>query len=359
MRGTSESAGHGLAQLFTIDPLSDPRWNALVESHTRSSIFHHQGWLRALARTYGYQPIVLTTAPPGKSLCDGMVFCLVESWITGKRLVSLPFSDHCDPLQGELGDSLLSVDWMRTECARQRLKYIEVRPLSADNLLDASWTSGQSFWFHTLDLTPSLETIFSRFHKNSLQRRIRRAEREHLSYEQGSSDSLLDDFYRLLMMTRRRHELLPQPRAWFRNLVACMGARVCVRVARKERVPVAAVLTLHHRNTVVYKYGCSDERFHYLAAMPFLFWKLIEEGKAAGAELLDLGRTDLDNDGLTSFKDHFGAARTRLSYLRYPQGAAPGNDLKNSGLPAARRVFSALPRALTPWAGRLLYRHMG
>jgi hypothetical protein len=27
-----------------------------------------------------------------------LVFCRVRSWLTGRRSISLPFSDHCEPL---------------------------------------------------------------------------------------------------------------------------------------------------------------------------------------------------------------------------------------------------------------------
>ncbi len=345
-------------QLHTIDPLSDSRWDDFVASHPKASVFHHRGWLKALASTYGYQSVVLTSSPPGKRLTDGIVFCQVKSWITGIRMVSLPFADHCQPLLNEIGDSFELAEWMRTECRRHHWKYIELRPLSWDTHSDCSLVASRSYWLHTLDLVPSLEQIFRHLHKNSIQRRIRRAEREQLSYETGRSEQLLNDFYHLLLITRRRHQLLPQPRAWFRNLIACLGQNVQIRVARKDRVPVAAMLTLHHRNTVVYKYGCSDKRFHHLAAMPFLFWKLIEESKTAGADQIDFGRTDLDNAGLTAFKDRFGATRRRLTYFRYPESAQE-KGVMASDLPAVWRLFSVLPDVLLPWAGRLVYRHIG
>ena len=181
------------------------------------------GWLRALAATYGYRTMALTSAPPGEPLSDGLVFCEVKSWITGSRLVSLPFSDHSEPLLNESNNSFDLTEWMRTECNRHKWKYIEIRPLSWKMHSECPLVASQSFWIHTLDLTPSLDQIFSDLDKNCVQRRIRRAEREELSYQRGCSEELLDDFYRLLMITRRRHRLLPQPRVWFRNLVACMG----------------------------------------------------------------------------------------------------------------------------------------
>jgi lipid II:glycine glycyltransferase (peptidoglycan interpeptide bridge formation enzyme) len=108
---------------------------------------------------------------------------------------------------------------------------------------------------------------------------------------------------------------------------------------------------------VIYKYGCSDERFHGLAGMPFLFWNLIQESKAAGAEQIDFGRTDLDNVGLTSFKDRFGTTRRRLTYFRYP--AAKSERTMNQRLSPVRPLLSALPNPLMPLAGRLAYRHLG
>jgi hypothetical protein len=302
--------------------------------------------------------LVLTSTEAGKSLANGIVFCEVTSWITGSRLVSLPFADHTEPLFDEAVESFEFTEWMRTQCRQHNWKYIELRPLSWKIESGAPLVPSQSFWFHTLSLAPSIEQIFQGFHKNCLQRRIRRAERQQLSYERGCTEGLLNDFYRLLMITRRRHQLLPQPRAWFRNLITCMSPNIEIRLARKQGIPIAAILTLCHRRTVVYKYGCSDEKFHHLAGMPFLFWKLIEESKTSGAEQIDFGRTDLDNDGLIEFKDRFGATRRQLTYFRYPE-SAKGQGAVAAKLPAMRRLFSVLPDALSSMAGRLLYRHIG
>lgn len=342
--------------LYTLDPLLDSRWDDLVESHPRSSVFHHSGWLRALAKTYGYRTVALTSTPPGKPLSDGLVFCEIRSWITGSRLVSLPFSDHADLLGNEDANSLELQEWVPTAISSHQWRYIELRPVRWRPHPNCPLVTSQSFWAHTLTLTPSLEQLFRNLHKSCIQRRVQRAEREHLSFERGRSQECLDAFYHLLMITRRRHRLLPQPRAWFSNLFSCMGS-VEIRLVRKGGVPVAAILTLRHRNTVVYKYGCSDERFHHLGGMPFLFWKLIEESKSEGAAEIDFGRTALENNGLLEFKDHLGTCRIPLVYFRYPPDAAA---TKLSGVPpGARGVFSVLPDILSSNIGRMVYRHIG
>jgi CelD/BcsL family acetyltransferase involved in cellulose biosynthesis len=344
-------------EIHVVDPLSDSRWDELVRRHPSASIFHERGWLEALSRTYHYKPLVLTSTPPGEQLENGVVMCRVSSWITGTRLVSLPFSDHCDPLVSKAGELHALLNWLQTECDRQHCGYVEVRPLLAANRSDVSLRPSCSYWFHELDLTPSLDEVFRRLHGNSFRRKIRRAEREHLSYEVGHSAQLLDEFYRLLLITRKRHRLLPQPRAWFGNLLQSMGDKLQIRIARKDDRPIAAILALRHRPSVVYKYGCSDETFHNLGGIALLFWKLLEESKAAGAERVDLGRTDLSNEGLITFKDRLGATRKPLTYYRYAK--APGRAAAIENSRAVRQLLSLLPQAVSSRAGRVLYRHMG
>src|SRR5689334_10594977 len=116
------------SMLYPIDPLIDTRWSALVKRHPRASVFHTTGWLEALHQTYGYTPLAYTSSPPGSDLQNGVVFCRVDSWLTGRRLVSLPFSDHCEPLLR--GDD--DVESLRRSLGqireRDRARYIEFRP---------------------------------------------------------------------------------------------------------------------------------------------------------------------------------------------------------------------------------------
>ena len=342
--------------IHITNPLTDPRWNDLLARHALASAFHQRGWLEALSRTYGYNPFVLTSASEDKPMSDGIVLCRVSSWITGTRMVSLPFSDHCEPLLDDPQDLSEFVEWLRAKRDSQGWKYVELRPL-AQIRDDYSAQPSQSYCFHELDLSPALEQLFRNLHKDSIQRKIQRAEREQLSYEAGRSEALREVFYGLMLRTRRRHHLLPQPRAWFKNLVECMGDKIQIRVAAKDGMPIAAMLTLSHRKSVIYKYGCSDERHHNLGAMPFLFWKLIEESKASGADKIDFGRSDLAQESLIAFKDKFGTSKKLLNYYRYPQESKRRRAAWGEN--AIRQCFSMLPDAVSSTAGRLVYRHMG
>jgi hypothetical protein len=92
--------------------------------------------------------------------------------------------------------------------------------------------------------------------------------------------------------------------------------------------------------------------------MPFLFWKLIEESKEAGMQEIDFGRSDLDNQGLIAFKDHFGTTNKVITYLRYPEiGTLKAASRRWSQ--TIQQLFSIVPDALLPSMGNVLYRHIG
>jgi hypothetical protein len=341
-----------------LDPLTDPRWPEFLAQHPASSVFHSAGWLEALRHTYGYEPTVFTTSPQGE-LSNGVVFCHVRSWLTGNRLVSVPFSDHCQPLAS--GSDLQAIlRFVHSQRRSQGWRYIEVRPRADTGLFEGEpdFEESTAYSFHTIDLRPGLDTIYRGFHESCVRRKIKRADKEKLNFESGNSEQLLNKFRHLLLLTRRRHKLPPQPAAWFRNLVRGLGEQLTVHVLSKEADPIASIITLTHKNSLVYKYGCSDARFHNLGGMSLLFWKLIQRGKEEGALELDLGRSSAEDPGLIAFKGHLGGAASQLKYYRNPALSA----LKRASAskpPWAREALARMPDPVLAGAGRLLYRHLG
>ena len=141
--------------ITVLDPLTDTRWDDLLERHPRASVFHSRGWLEALRRTYGYEPIVLTTSEPGP-LANGLALCRVRTWLS-RRLVSLPFSDHCDPLFEAPDDMSAVLGFLAGEVGKGRWSSLELRPRS---VVPSGLAKGRMYCLHTLDLTPSAEHIF-------------------------------------------------------------------------------------------------------------------------------------------------------------------------------------------------------
>jgi len=352
------------AAIYRIDPIEDRRWAALLEEHPDASIFHTGGWLLALKRTYGFEPVAYTTSRPGEPLQDCLVFCNVDSWLTGRRIVSLPFSDHCRPLVRNTTALTDLLTFVRDERNRTNRKFVEIRPLILNDSslsVDPHFRNHESFCFHKIDLSRSIEDLFKAFHKSE-RYAVRRAAREGLVYKSGRSEFLLHEFYRLFAVTRKRHGLPPQPFKWFCNLVDCLGPNITIRVAHSNDVAIAAMITLSFKNTITYKYSCSDRRFNPLGATPFLCWKTIEEGKADGATAFDLGRSSLGNQGLIDFKSRLGGVQQELKYFRDEpvRSLATVNKLTNDGRrPFYKSLLPMIPQKVFMHAGAILYKHVG
>jgi len=179
-----------------------------------------------------------------------------------------------------------------------------------------------------------------------------------LRYEEGQSEQLLEKFYRLMLLTRRRQSLLPAPLLWFRNLAHCLGDQVKIRLASKDDRPVASILTLRYKSTLVYKYGCSDKHFSNLGGTQLLFWNAIQEAKRDSLQELDMGRSDWDNPGLIKFKDRWGAARSTLIYARCGT-RAPLLSGVGMNTPIVGPILRHLSDRRLARVGSLLYRYFG
>jgi len=275
--------------------------------------------------------------------------------------VSLPFSDHCEPLFDSAEDLNFLIGYLQASLNRGEWKYLEIRPIewnfqeTGDGI---GLLPGSTYYLHTLDLRPGLNEVFRSLDKDCVQRRIELAQRAGLVERSGRSEDLLQEFYSLFVTTRGRHGLPPIPYAWFRNLTDFQGRAMEIRLAYKDKTPVAAILTLQFRDSVYYKYGCSDAQFNRLGATPWLLWRAVVVAKSNGASQFDMGRTEEDNVGLLAFKNRWVPRPKRLVYWNFPKGFSL-HRVAGWKLNMAKRIFSSMPNWLRTIAGKVVYRHFG
>jgi len=347
--------------VYRFDPLQDERWAHFLQNHPKATAFHTPAWLQAVCKTYGYDCFGLTTTRPGSDLTNGMVFCRIGSWLTGSRLVSIPFADHCDPLLENPEDLHSILEWIALESSQARYKYVEVRPLDSHLVsgCQSRFREDAEFRIQLLDLRPSADDLFQSFSKHSVQRQIRKAEKGELRYEKGNSDKLLEKFYCLMVLTRRRHHVPPQPIAWYRNLLTAFGDQASIRVISLKDAPIASMLTLSYGNSMIYKYGCSDVRYNKLAGNALLFWRTIRDAKEDGKKVFDMGRSDLDNPGLINFKTNWGTTNSTLRYWRFPRISSARKTGESRVRAIGGTILSRLPDRWLIAVGAALYRHAG
>lgn len=336
----------------TTDPTADEAWNERLAERGDADIFHSRGWCRALCEAYGFKArYLVANETPG-------VLPLIEvaSPLTGRRGVSLPFTDYC----GALADESMFRELVERALTLGRAsgwKYLELRGNRAHT---ADAAPSAIFCGHTLDLRPGEKELFDGF-KDTVRRNIRKAERSGITVEVRRDEEAAKAFYRLNCATRRLHGLPPQPWKFFDLLTRyVMGAgQGCYVLACQEARPVAGGVFLQWRDKAYYKYGASDPRYRAQRPNNLVFWEAIRYLASEGASSLCFGRTGVHNDGLRSFKLGWGPTEHRIEYFRYDLRKAGYVTAPPAVVGAHNHLFRHLPLPALRAVGTLLYRHVG
>ncbi|MGO8927565.1 MAG: lipid II:glycine glycyltransferase FemX [Limisphaerales bacterium] len=338
-----------------VNPLQYPAWDALLDARPDSSFFHGAAWARVLHETYGHRPVYVCRFASGR-LRELLPIMEVSSPFTGRRGVSLPFTDFCEPLPAARGQPWALYELAMRQGRQRGWKHLECRG-GAEGWKGAS--PSLAFYRHVIDLERGPEALFKGL-DDAIRRGIRKAEREGLQIEFNNRLDSMRDFYQLHCGTRRRHGLPPQPFRFFANI----GRHVLgpgqgfIATARLAQRPLAAAVFFHHGREALYKFGASDYAFQHLRPSNLMMWESVKRCAVNGFGRLDLGRTSLGNEGLRRFKLGFGAHEDRLEYYQY--NFATGAFIKDIDRAEGwfNRVFRLMPLPLLRLAGELLYPHL-
>lgn len=342
----------------SIDPAA---WERFAANHPHASIYHHPLWLSVLQDTYGYRPFYHVVVGTDGMYQAALVSAYVSSPFTGRRLVSLPFSDMCDPLvetEKQLSALMKSLDITRRSL---HARFAEFRFFRAIPHLDPEVFSHE-YCLHRLYLDKPIEQIFRSFHKNCIQRAIKKAQKENIEIFQGRHLADLKAFYRLHLITRKKHGVPVQPFRFFRNLWETFYPRqmTTLLMARFEGNVIAAVILLWHNKTAYYKFGASDDRFQNQRANQLLMWEAIQIAHNRNCKCFDFGRTSITNRGLEKYKSRWGTKKHPLDYFQLPPSKKAGMLTETTALHShLKRMMVNMPTCINRVGSELLYKHLG
>ncbi len=338
-----------------INPLEHPDWNNAIFSYPGASFFHTYAWAKVLQMSYHYKPLYLTMEGNGNMAI--LPVMEVNSSLTGKRGVSLPFTDYCEPIvyDDEQFEKILT--YVTDYGKKNGWKYIEIR--GGQKFLDKNEPS-ECYFGHNLDMTEGANKIFSNF-RNSTKRNIKKAEKEGVNCEVEYSLNAVDEFYRLNSLTRRDHGLPAQPYYFFKNIYnEIISKRMgFISIAKYKGIVIAGNVYLHHGENVIFKYGASDKIYHYLRPNNLVMWEAIKWCCEKGYKNLCFGKTETDNEGLRQYKSGWGTQEYIIKYFKYDfsKDYFAKDPLKMSAF--QRKIFSKLPIPILKGIGNLLYKHVG
>jgi CelD/BcsL family acetyltransferase involved in cellulose biosynthesis len=341
------------AAVETIDPASDPRWLSFLADTRAASIFHHPEWLGLLRSQYGYRMSADVAVDGAGEILAGLPFAHIRSRLTGSRRVCVPFSDVCGPAARNGAEPAIG-RVLETVRARHERDGIDAEIRAP---LPGVGSAGSEFCRHTLPLDPDVDVV-RRTIRASVRRHVARAEREGITVSRATGRPALDAFFRLHLRTHQRLGVPTQPKGFIRRFNRLFAQDLgFVLLAECAGQTIAAAVFLTFNGVVTYKYSASSRAHLEKRPNNALLMEAIRWGCEHGYHTFDMGRTDLDNEGLRSFKRGWGAQEDVLTYTvlaRRQEQRGP------SGVPGA---LSAIITRTPPITGRLvgaaLYKHFG
>jgi CelD/BcsL family acetyltransferase involved in cellulose biosynthesis len=343
-------------RLVEVDACTDPLWGRLVQ-RAPSDVFHAPAWLRGLAETYQFEVRALVVLDAAGEPRAGLPFCRVDDFL-GRRIVSLPFSDYCDPVLGEADDCADLLDRLITEGSPIALRCLH----TATPLADPRLALAKRAKWHGADLQPELEALWQSVHPAS-RRGIRKAEAAGVQVRPAESRADLRAFFDLHLRVRKyKYRLLAQPfrffeRIWDNFVQRGAGALLLARVGNEV---IGGTLYLEWKDRLYYKFNASAAADLVYRPNDQLIWEGIKYGKARCLRSLDFGLSDWDQEGLTQFKRKFASEERTISFLKYAPAAAerPAKQaLASLGRLTELLTDPTVPDDITARAGDELYRY--
>jgi hypothetical protein len=337
------------------NPVDLKEWDNDLRALDDSGLFHTSAWAAVLAKAYHYRPAYITHYK-GDRLSALLPVMEINSLLTGRRGVSLPFTDNC-PAVAESNEHLRKLIEFSTGYAlKQKWRYLELR---MDTALPFKAAPRRLYKRHILKLDGSADAIQGKFRKSTV-RNVKRALRSGIRVDVSNDRKSVREFYRLNCLTRKRHGLPPQPWYFFEALFEeiIKPHKGDVFLATLNNNPIAGSIFLKSRHTAIYKYGASDMKYARHRANNIVMWEAIQKFHRTGYQTIDFGRTEFDNEGLCQFKRGWGTEENTLYYYVFDtksktflpeiSSSAPGYDM-----------FRILPVWLLRVIGHFLYPHVG
>lgn len=352
---SAESPPTDSSTIQILDPLEFRNWDSQLTRFPEATFFHTAAWARVLHGTYGYVPAYVA-AVNGDRIESLLPVMEIDSWLTGRRGVSLPFTDSCEPLGIDARSIARLIAFAKGHAGKNAWRYLELRG-GRTTLGDIS--SSGSYYGHHLVLQPDQALLFAQF-DGSVRQAIRKAEQGNLTIEFSQSPAAIRTFYQLFCLTRQKHGIPPQPFAFFANIQRNVLAQNSgwVVLARQAGVPVAGAVFFHFGRSVIYKFGASDPTHQRLRANNLVMWAAIRRYAGDGFTSLDFGRTARNNEGLRRYKLGWGTQERPIDYFHYDIRQQKYVTVRTEPGGIIPRVGHLLPRFLSRLIGLILYKHI-
>jgi len=324
-----------------------PAWaarrDAYVLSHPAGTLFHLSAWPRALAAGFGFRHHDLL-ALEGDELAGVLPLTEVRRPLLGRALVSTAACVCGGALAGSAGTRERLEDAAAALGRERGVAYVELRNRERAR---EDWPVSHDYCRFGFALEPDTDRVLARIPRKR-RAEIRKGAAAGLALER---DTDLRRFYPLYARGVRDLGSPPFPRRFLEALLAELGERAEITIARAGARPVLGLMSFWFREEVLpYFVGALPEA-KALRAFDHVYWDLACRAAARGCRWFDFGRS-LAGSGAYASKKTWGLEPQPLAY-QYHLVRAPRLPRLNPANPALGPVIALWRRLPLPIATRL------
>ncbi len=314
-------------------------WDRFVDAHPDATGYHLWAWRGVFERAFGHRTSYLVAERDGATTG---VLPLVQfrSPLFGRFLVSLPFVNYGGVLAIDDASAHALVARAASIAGELKARHVELRHR-------ARRFEGLAAKEHKvsmlLPLAASTEAMWEGLDRK-VRNQVRKAEKSGLTAESGGIERL-DDFYAVYARNMRDLGTPVYAKQFFAEVMRTFPDRTQVIVSRLAATGqvVASGLTWKWRDTVEVPWASSLREFNQMAPNNQLYWTIIDRAIAAGASVLDFGRST-PNEGTFHFKRQWGAEPLPLCWeYDLLGGTLPDQSPKNPKFRLAIDMWKRLP----------------
>ena len=197
--------------MITTSRIDNP-WSSLIEEQAKDIFYYDPRWFELINKLYGYRIISLTTTNAEGHITGYLPLCLVSSFLTGRRLVSLPFSDQCPLLAVDEATANDLIEKAIQLAKQEHVKYLELRT-GCDEVLAKrpEFTENNLYVNWIIPLCDRPEDVWKGLRK-PVQHQIKKSQKYGIHIRSAEQREDMAIYYKLHVQTRTKE-------AWYASTV--------------------------------------------------------------------------------------------------------------------------------------------
>lgn len=331
--------------------------DAYVHGHEAATPFHLSGWSRAVASGCGQASHYLLAEKAG-AIVAVLPLTAVHSPLFGRALVSSAFAVG----GGVLGDDEAVAAALIAEAVAmaERLTCPTVELRGGMMPACERWHHDNSTYLGFVrDLAGDDEAELLAVPRKQ-RAEVRRALGFDLTVETGTGEADRRAHYAVYGESVRNLGTPVFPHTLFDRVLDEFGTGADILTVRHQNIPIASVLSLYWRGTVMPYWGGGAAQARGWRANDLMYYALMNHARRRGCTRFDFGRSKAGT-GPAAFKHNWGFEGQPLTYAKYAADGAAPRDI-NPLSPRYRMqvaLWQKLPLSLANRIGPLIARGLG